>query len=441
MASSDQTDGPEDTPPAQDPTAENGVVQTEEGRSQAETSNESNEEGHKEDGTKTRREFLVGELKSFYGGNLERIGLLVFAITALALIVLIVLTGLSFAFFPNEIDAYPAFRFAELLLKVAATGLVIALVGRAQNAFVLAFGILLIGALIVPSKDLVQMALIASGSNDEYQGSGSQPRGGVDLAGRSSDVASKIVLDLENQGLMPVGQLKEALPIITRRLTEEQEITLVEQIVSRGALSALQNVGNNLDQWMYRYGQNEEFIADLRFLRSESLISYAYDDISSAVVTPLGERVLQRVVTREALVHAGSPDGPSPGGALGTDDCPLDIEQIQDVTTRAMSGDGFSVNLESEPKFFQIQPAGSGTYLITLDADGSADPILELIDMYPDSANYCFSIAYNDDSNRNSTTFDSLIESELVTGRPYVLALSSFMDYSGPARLRITPQE
>lgn len=374
---------------------------------------------------------FVGELRTFYGGNLEKVGLKVFAITALALITYIVLAGISFAFFPKAVDAYPAFRFAELLLKVAATGLIIALIGRAQNAFVLAFGIILIGALIVPSKDLVQIALIASGSDGEYESMSGSSSGGGDLAGRSTDVASKIILGLEEATLMTLNeayQRKRALRIITDAIREEQEITLLEQVVSRGALSALQNVDENLQEWVYKYGQNEDFISDLRFLRSERLITYAYNDISSVEVTTLGHAVLQRkfhdpiVLLEDPLVSAGN-----------SSSCDLDLRQIPQVPAQALTSLGYDLNIEVTTQEFQFTPSDAARYRITLDADDTADPVLYLTDMQAGNVSYCTLVAYNDDSN---TTLNSTIEVYL-NPQPYVIELHSFDDRTGLATLKI----
>jgi magnesium-transporting ATPase (P-type) len=74
-----------------------------------------------------------------------------------------------FFVFTRTVDEvnFSALRSAELLITLSAVSLIIALIGRSQNAFVLSFGIFLIGALIVPSSDLVKFALIASGSQSQ----------------------------------------------------------------------------------------------------------------------------------------------------------------------------------------------------------------------------------------------------------------------------------
>jgi hypothetical protein len=367
------------------------------------------------------------QLKEAFAKDLEYVGLFVFAVTAVAMILFVI----AFNFIPPSESkvSYRHLRSAELLLTLAATGLVVAIVGRATNAFVLAFGIFLIGALIVPSKDIVRFALIASGSDRDYGSLFQSARSGTDLAGRSTDVANKIITELGQNGFMdtpnPVDR-KNAIRIVQEEVRKEREITLLDQVSARGALDTISAAATDIESWVYKYGREEKFIDDIRYLRSEGLVSFAYEDLDTIAITPLGRAVLGWTAAGPVgtLVSASS---------LGADPvdfmdvvfdesvCPPDFDRIQDLSRELRSTGGYSVKLESDFTFMRFEVPKAANYRIDVQVkDPSSvaeiDPVLGLF--YMTEENVCFLLASNDDGGDNLNSRLSL----LLEPRTYVIA-------------------
>ena len=79
-----------------------------------------------------------------FAKDLETVGLAIFSLTSVATILFVIIFNFVYQ---EPLDLYPSLRSTDILMKLAATGLVVALIGRArQNAFVLAFGVFLIAA-------------------------------------------------------------------------------------------------------------------------------------------------------------------------------------------------------------------------------------------------------------------------------------------------------
>lgn len=343
-------------------------------------------------------------LKEFFAKDLEYVGLFVFAMTAAAMILFIV----GFNLFASDEGAasYRHLRSAELLLTLAATGLVVAIVGRAQNPFVLAFGIFLIGALIVPSRDIVRFALIAFGSDKDYESFFQSATSGTDLAGRSTDVASKILTELSQAGFMATldpAPRKQAIRIVAAEVRKEREITLLEQVGARGALDTLQATASDIEGWVYKYGKKDKFNEDLRYLRSEGLVSFAYDDLDTINITSLGRDVLGRAAT-------GPFRATVPVAARGADriydqstsrqfDCPTDISRLQNVSNELLSSGGRLMKLELETNYIGFVVPETSNYRFDVEVDDpedkTTDPVLMLYNLTPDKE--CIFLSEDDD--------------------------------------------
>ena len=95
-------------------------------------------------------------------GSADRLGMAVFLAVSLGVILFTFMINLPSIW--RETSDFRLLRSGEFLLTVAALGVIVAFMSRSANPLFLTFAILLIGALIVPSKDIVRFALIASGS-------------------------------------------------------------------------------------------------------------------------------------------------------------------------------------------------------------------------------------------------------------------------------------
>ncbi|GAB5467370.1 MAG: hypothetical protein Kilf2KO_04000 [Rhodospirillales bacterium] len=335
--------------------------------------------------------------------DLERGGIFVFCIASFALITFLVLA--SFVHEDSQFQPYRYLRASEILLTLAATSLVVAIIGRAENPFVLVFGILLIGALIVPSGDIVRFALIASGSDSAHENS-TVTRSGTDLGGRSTDVASKILAELSRIDSMQTltdAKRKVAIDVISSKVQEEREITLLEQVRARGALQVLEATERDMEQWIYKYGNDNRFLEDLRYLRSEDLLSIVYDDLQSIRITNLGRTVLDRA-RRE---RAGSRDTVTANTSVddGSVECPRETQTATQITEVAGSIPDTVVYLTSEFEFFSLRLVESREYQITLDAIAvtnetrqdsiNVDPLIYI--MVALENNRCLNLQSNDD--------------------------------------------
>lgn len=310
-----------------------------------------------------RNKGKLTEFRQLCSMGLECVGLLVFAVTAIGTILFI--AGFNFFAGDPDISFYRHLRSVELMLTLAATGLVVAIIGRVEkpNPFVLTFGILLIGALIVPSNDIVRFALIATGSDKSYASFFQSGRSGSDLAGRSTDVANKILTELNQAGFtgtLAPERRKVAVDIIESEVKKEREITLLDQVRSRGAMETLQATTSDLERWIYKYSAKEKFIDDLRYLRSENLISFPYDDVDSIAITQLGRTVLERKRIEDASL--------STSGSLA---CPPGAVNAPDVTTALLSSEGQLTPLRQDFDYVRFLVNDPADYLIKVIAQRS----------------------------------------------------------------------
>ena len=359
-------------------------------------------------------------------------GLFVFVITAVAMILFIIGFN-SFSLKENE-SFYRYLRSAELLLTLAATGLIVAIIGRAQKPFVLAIGIFLIGALIVPSKDIVRFALIASGSDRNYESFFQSATPGIEISGRNTDVANNIINELNQADLMESlqpGNRKSAIRIIVSAIKQEREITLVEKVGARGALVILNAMASNIQALVYKYGKIEKFIEDLKYLRSEGLITYPYDDLDTTAITPLGRAVLRRAFPAEFTVASGGIDQLIPDFyAPLSMSCPSDITPtlFTDETDELLSDNGRPMRITSDPKYVQFTVKNTDDYNIEIKVQDQnlaapTDPVLFLFKLTTE--NDCVQLGFNDDF---SEILDSQLSSLRLVPGTYLIGTKSIQN-------------
>lgn len=114
-------------------------------------------------------------------------GLLVFVLSAIAIVCVVLI------FVPLPIPNFEILRSIELLLTLAGTSVILAFMASHKNPVTTIFDLLIIGALIVPSNDLVRFAIIASGSDRKYADLFTSSNVGKSQINRNLQVASQII--------------------------------------------------------------------------------------------------------------------------------------------------------------------------------------------------------------------------------------------------------
>jgi len=331
---------------------------------------------------------------------LELSGLIVFVLSAISTIFFVLYASVSSE---NSEHLFSNLRTARVLVSLGAIGLIVSMVGRSQNGFVLAFGVFLIGALIVPSSDIVRFALIASGHEEAYNKLVSHSNRGTDHSGRNSDVANKIIFAFEREliqnsslNLGDHAARKRAQEIIIREINVEHEIALIEQIKSNGSFQTLDALSQNKQEWMYKYNDNRSFIEDLIILRSEGIVDFAYDDVESVKVTDLGSRIVSRArvqrssssfVDDRAIPYPVIVDVEPPAESEIIFDCDRLIEQAVNLSSLVSTEDTQSMVVGSDTKYFKFEilngEVGHHTISVNVPSSGdninqNVDPIVEL---------------------------------------------------------------
>lgn len=391
-------------------------------------------------------------IKSFVG--LEIIGLLVFFLSGIAIIFYTLTETQSQT---NSDTAFLVYtKDIENLLTLAAISLIVTLIGNARSLATLSFGLFLIGALVVPSKDLVRYALIAFGSEENYESffSGSSPS--ADWAGRSTDVAGNILLEMKRRGVVVADQDKFIRDLIVKELQKERIISLSELVAFRGALLTLRTLNDDPNGLSFRYGTSDSFVDDLNFLRSEGLIEYGYDDLRSARVTNLGRAVLLisrdsgiEDVAREIITSRTSSSSSRLSGISLSDllsdiernntqesaACPPDINAIPDRYSELIRPSGVLVRLSYDQTYIRMVIGVELSLSVTLDrmdAENSVDPVLTIYSVSENSE--CSLLIQDDDSGGN---LNSKIDFNFDSG-VYIIEVAS-IGSSGDAILKVSP--
>lgn len=370
-------------------------------------------------------------------GIWANVGLIVFLSAAVGAIIIVIF--LAFLGDGSATD-YRVFRGLEIVLSVAALGLIATLMGRTANVFALVVGFLVISALVIPTRDLVRITLIASGSDkslDHYYGSAGVAS---NLTGRVADT-SRNVIDVIDDALhfsnvsLPREEMARLQNEIESVLQQDRIVTLLERIKARGILELLEAIeSDNTEAFLYRHSQNDRLQRDLQFLRYEGLISVAYDQVSTATVTQTGRDVLQysRGLDEQAeRITTDTIDRFLTPYPSCTD---LTIGLVNDLPVIDLGVDGFSVALVDEPfpVFYKLRilPGLIGSYSFDLRSNTQQfDPLLSVLSYDGDAARMgqfvdCTTLYRDDDSGDN---LNSSITEELETGY-YIIGLGTLSD-------------
>ena len=321
------------------------------------------------------------------------------------------------------------------------------------------FGILLIGALMVPTKDMVYLALLATGRSLSSEIAASAPNDGSELKGRDSDLASKIVRRLQitpkipkrevrNPGDAVVGALDsdgsdQARLAISEVITEDRIVTNLERVRFSGSLGLLLSfrAESGYEEFYYRYGDESEFLDDLQMLRSQELVRFNYTDISEAGITFLGKQVIceyhKRFLAPDERCPFSEVTSRDQGIARRLSSPPEIIEELPsafavqfcrtsfyDAEVIDLSS-GFLRDVEPDSFFrFEIQEEFEGSIEITLKNITATDPFL-LVFLGPEDG--CQLVAQNDDE--PSLGLDSRLNNSNPEPGSYLLATGSYIDF------------
>lgn len=388
-------------------------------------------------------------------GLLQLGGVLVFVVAAICALLFLLFSSVYVA----EIEAWVRLRTMELFAMVAAVGIVVAVIARTDNAFVSIFGILLIGALIVPTKDMVSLALFASGREVDTFRDSDAVDAGSEFQSRAIDLGTKIIfgLQLKSKELQREGHSSEALyaaqsptpqesslpnqsfeilnsdlirNAIVDAIWEEQLQVQLDRVKLGGYLPALLSFGEGLvtdnendpeykdkmtnsgfQQYYFRHGREENFLRDLYSLRRQDLISFSYADFSEAEITAMGKSVVCKYYES---IPGFREDCPYSTDFLRA---PLDLRSlgITDFATRnwrakehcenvsAMGSIDLPATLETTksstvPFSTEVSVSSSGTAIASLEATTGGDPFLVLFRVDEiDGVNSCTELSANDD--------------------------------------------
>lgn len=410
---------------------------------------------------------LLDDVAAMSGAKLLQIcGMIVFVVAGLTACVHLMVVDYDAA-------AWERFRTLELFAMIGAIGVVVAIVSGSANAFVLTFGIAIIGALIVPTKDMVALALLVTNSDRSANDFITRESDGVEFRGRDTDLANKIIENLQSAslatgtpfgsgsvqtaGFLPVNldpsSRKTAEQVIVSAIQQERVKTALERVRFRGATNMLLALRNEeFESYLYRFGNEAEFVEDLQTLRRQGLVSFSYSDISGAEIEPLGASVacLHEGSNLEAcepshIVPAGAggaafPDASTalfalPSSVLGEVDSVLEACANDPGQFIGVDFDGSAINgIGTFFRSFAIAPGTTNRLSIWLTAQEgttSIDPYLVLLKQLGGT---CEVVERNDDS---PSGLDSLIEATVTEGNYLIVATNFSGDPVAPLTLRV----
>ena len=405
---------------------------------------------------------------------LQICGMLVFVLAGILGLVYLALASVEREFVGDA--NWARLRTVELFAMLGAVGVIVSVVAMTRNAFVITFGILLIGALIVPTKDMVSFARIAMGrdaNNDRFV---AQLNDGSELRGRDSDLADSILSKLEDtpprNGPTLPGQVLDTSPLmeslsqadrkiavrsIVLALREERMKTNLECVRCRGALNLLvaldlaHNGRAPFAEYLYRFGAEPDFMEDIQTLRLQEMVSYSYGDISGAEITDLGWRVICLHRTGNALTCAQNAALEEQGLAILGLYTELDdgratgrtahvVRAVEMCTDRfealpaaVLDGEAQTLSTPSQLRF--SIPAARDMSMRFDSQTTSGDPFLYLL--RKDANGRCVVLAQDDDGGEDS---NAVIALNLAPG-DYVVIATTFSGAPEAAILTITSSE
>lgn len=353
--------------------------------------------------------------------------LAVFAVSAFALVVLFALS-IAANIYANLFGWTPGFgtfnaftsRSYEPLLIVAGAALILLLMVRTENPFVVGFGILVVAALVVPSKDIIRFATILTGSQTTFEQF--YPQGGAvyyrqhsrDLALRLAEaveqtLGAKHALDEETEDRLIAAMEEE--------IDRARSQAVIDRLSRTGAITILRD-HQNLPSLVERFESDERFIADLESLRREGLITYIYDDIEAAQITYDGNKVLveldRRWATARTSAHAQANGQPvvSPFCTASID--PAGVADVAEVGTLR------TLRIGSDPVYLRLRPM-AGAEALEVELRPGAYGVDPFLCLYTGDGRFIY---HDDDRAGGLGALLEVLADDFIDGAAFVGALS-----------------
>lgn len=304
------------------------------------------------------RDWLIDQFKSD-SFQFILVGIFVFIVLAIVFVLI----------FSVVFDRQPwQFQGAvRTLLALAGASLITVFLSRSKTTLNSTIGIVLIGALIISTEDILRFSLLFSGSDRTFEeffiretprtsGQQSQSSGGKE----DVDISVLIVNRLAAEELIandPRTEL-EVSTIVSQFLKLERNDRIISQLEQRAADRLFRAiVDGHFQEWNFRFGSQQKFQSDLAFLRSIGLISYVYGTPQETMeVTELG---------RDLSVYINTPLSTAAAGASEPRRTPITLG----ATAR--------LNIDADGSWFVFEIERPDTYEINVTSE-VIDPTLRL---------------------------------------------------------------
>ncbi len=204
-------------------------------------------------------------------------------------------------------------RIVSQLTVLAAITLVAAitvgvLAKSSAKFWILVVGLFSVGAFILPTNDLIRIALVAFRGETNFQSlflGHDASSEGRKAAAHDRAVAlhrevehSRSLAACENSvDSVTSNECEHAIvETIARFLRSEEEEEMLHVVRDRGLVDLLAELSNESrrSRLLFDNVGNERFRSDLYFLRAEGLVRFLYDDIGSIRLSPTGDALLVR---------------------------------------------------------------------------------------------------------------------------------------------------
>ena len=321
-----------------------------------------------------------------------------------------------------------------------------------HSGFSTVLGILILGAFIVPTEDLIRFALIATGSDRPIEElyargeTGSKSSSLIDL----QDTRDRLEAYLDGLG-NSIGDEsswdpERTLDGVVCFIALERVRTAAQRADTRNAAGLISELWLDGPEVLAgRYAGESNFPQDMAFLRSEGLVNYNYQEHGSAQLTFLGEAVYE---------YLERPDEYTPGLMLGQVNCadapsvapsisfsfpefvwPPSPETGAVIDLGDQGAVDGSVDDVGQFAYYSFELTEASEIRIEVNGLLGFDPVTFLLDQsIYDEGGEDSVIDYNDDS-LEVEPLGSLITGSLEPGT-YLIAIRSFA--GGPGRFNLT---
>ena len=337
-----------------------------------------------------------------------------------------------------NLSAALSVRIAQVSLTIMAVSVTTALICRFGSGWSLTFGLVVIGALIVPSNDIVRFILLITGSerayselyrhetpqriridyNPEHSDTDKSDQNECELNLIDDVIVYRIADLLSDAGIE--GYEDVIQQVVSREVIRYTARELIANVVARGASETFASVAtNDAVAFQTAFQGNEQAKEHMLYLRSEGLVDFPFDHFHLARMTDFGtivflgtaskaerDRERDRLSSEEAAcaeqLARGAGFLPTPLPTPPPVDSIVDLSSVAGGRVTAPAG-GYSwlkFSVETPAEYSMLVRAGAG--------DG--DPYLYLFD------GEGFMLEQNDDGGHAVAGFASLIVRSLEPG-------------------------